>query len=179
MIDSMTLGAMRRGSESALEQLINKYYAYVCVVVINATGSRLVQEDIEEIASDVFLALWESADKVQKVKSWLAATARYKAWNKLREIREDLPLDDEIPSDRDRDALEEEIISNSERVAVKKAVFAMGVPEREIFLRHYYDSQTTVVIGEKTGISESAVKQRLVRGREKLRIILEQEVFGK
>jgi RNA polymerase sigma-70 factor (ECF subfamily) len=178
MIDSILLGAIRRENENALEQLINKYYAYVCVAIINATGNRLTREDVEETASDVFLALWESADKVQKVKSWLGATARYKARNKTRKIREELPLDDDIIAD-DLDSLDDAIIADSEKAAVKSAILAMEPPNREIFLRHYYGSQTTAVIGDEMGLSESAVKQRLVRGREKLRLILEEEGFGK
>jgi RNA polymerase sigma-70 factor (ECF subfamily) len=178
MIDSILLGSIRRGSEDALERLINKYYAYVCVVIINAAGNRLTREDIEEAVSDVFFALWESADRVQKVKPWLGATARHKARNKLRELRDELPLDYEIAADDDRSALEDAIISNSEKAAVKTAILAMDAPDREIFLRHYYGSQTTAVISEEIGISESAVKQRLVRGRKKLRLILEQEGLG-
>ena len=177
MIDSILLGSIRRENENALEQLINKYYAYVCVVIINATENRLTREDVEETASDVFLALWESADKVQKVKPWLGATARYKARNKTREIRYEMPLDDEIISDCSG-TLEDAIISDEEKAAVKSAILAMEPPDREIFLRHYYGSQTTAIIGVETGMSESAVKQRLVRGREKLRPVLEQEVFG-
>jgi RNA polymerase sigma-70 factor (ECF subfamily) len=138
----------------------------------------LTREDIEETASDVFLALWENADKVQKIKPWLGATARHKARNKLRELRDELPLDYEMTADGDSGALEDAVISNSEKAAVKTAILAMDAPDREIFLRHYYGLQTTAVIGAEIGISESAVKQRLVRGRKKLRLILEQEGFG-
>ena len=178
MIDSILLGSIRRKNENALEQLINKYYAYVCVVIINATNNRLTREDVEETASDVFLALWEGADKVQKVKSWLGATTRYKALNKTREIRDELPLDDEIVAD-DSGTLEDTIISDSEKAAVKSAIHSMESPDREIFLRHYYGSQTTAMIGKEIGMTESAIKQRLARGRGKLRLILEQEVIGK
>lgn len=176
MIDSILLGLIRRKDQNAFGQLINKYYAYVCVVIVNATSNRLTREDVEETASDVFLALWESAEKVQKVKSWLGATARYKAKNKTREICEELSLNDDIVSDSN--LLEDEIISGDEKNAVKTAILAMDAPDREIFLLHYYDSQTTAVISKKTGLSESAVKQRLVRGREKLKVALESEGFG-
>ena len=170
MIDSIMLGQVRRGNENALGGLIDKYYAYVCAIIYNAAGSVLTHEDIEETVSDVFIALWNSADKVQKVKSWLGATARNNARKKLREIRDTLPLDDEIIADGSTP--EDAIIADSEKAAVKRAILAMEQPDREIFLRHYYGEQTTAIIGEETGMSESAVKQRLVRGREKLRLVL-------
>ncbi|MDR1737088.1 MAG: sigma-70 family RNA polymerase sigma factor [Oscillospiraceae bacterium] len=175
MIDAAALGLIRRGDESALGQIIGKYSAYVCAVIRNAAGSGLTHEDVEETASDVLLALWDSAGSVQRIKPWLGATARNKAKNKLREIRDALPLDDEITALGG--TLEDAVISAGDSAAVKTAILAMGPLDREIFLRHYYERQTTATIGAETGMSKSAVEQRLVRGREKLRKVLEQEVL--
>ena len=177
MIDAILLGAIQRGNDNALEQLIEKYTAYVCVVIRNSVGDSLTHEDVEETAADVFFALWKNADKVEKLKPWLAATARNKAKNKLRELRIDLPLDDE-PSLTDMEDMESALIADDEQRAVKAAILAMGEPDREIFLRHYYDSQTVATIVAETGMTEAKVKHRLVRGRKKLRTILDrQEVF--
>jgi len=177
MIDSIALGAVRRGSENALAQIIDKYAAYVCVVIRNTIGDGLSHEDVEETASDVFFALWQNAEKMERLKAWLAATARNKAKNKLREKHPDLPLDDEIAI-ADINEIEDIIISSEEQRAVKDAILAMDALDREIFLRHYYDSQTVASIVAETGMSESAVRKRLVRGKKKLRAILNnQEVF--
>ena len=178
MIDAIALGAVRRGSEKALGQLIDKYTAYVCVVIRNTVGGNLTREDIEETASDVFFALWQNAEKVEKLKAWLGATSRNKAKNKLREACADLPLDDEIMSNS-MGEIEEDIILADERRAVREAILAMDMPDREIFLRHYYDSQTVATIVAETGMTEAVVKKRLARGKKKLRLILDkQEVFG-
>jgi RNA polymerase sigma-70 factor (ECF subfamily) len=96
MIDYMLLSAVRRGSESALKQVIDRYATYICVVIRNAVKDCLTHEDIEETASDVFFALWEKAYMVENLKPWLSATARNKAKNKLREVHANLPLDAEI-----------------------------------------------------------------------------------
>jgi len=178
MIDAIILGAIRRGSENALGQIIDKYSAYVCVIIRNTVGESLTREDIEETASDVFFALWQNAGNVKKIKAWLGATARNKAKNKLREIRTDLPLDDDILPD-DIKEIEDAILENYERQAVKDAILSMETLDREIFLRHYYDSQTVATIVAETGMTEAAVRKRLMRGKKKLRTILDrQEVFG-
>jgi len=178
MIDAVALGAIRRGSESALGQIIDKYAAYVCVIIRNAVGGSLTHEDVEETASDVFFALWQNANKVERLKSWLGATARNKAINKLREIHTDLPIDDEIATDTNND-IEDDILVEYERRAVKEAILAMDERDREIFLRFYYDSQTVATIVTETGMTEAAVRKRLTRGRRKLRLILDkQEVLG-
>ncbi|MDR0671435.1 MAG: sigma-70 family RNA polymerase sigma factor [Oscillospiraceae bacterium] len=180
-MDMVLLGAIRRGSEEALGKVIDKYNAYVCTVIRNAVGNKLSHEDIEETSEDVFLALWDHVDNIRKLKSWLAATARHKSMNKLRAIRDDLPLDDEIQFgsvEEIEDSIEDSLIAGDERAAVKAAILAMDAPDREIFLRHYYGSQTIAAIAAESGMTEAAIKHRLVRGREKLRLNLNKEVFG-
>ena len=178
MTDAMLLKTLTRGSENALEKIIDKYNAYVCAVIRNTANSRITGEDVEETSSDVFFALWENAGKVRELKAWLGATARNKALNKLREIRDTLPLDREIPSGGEND-LEEAVISEDEKNAVKSAILAMGEPDCEIFTRHYYDFQTVTEIAAETGMSGAKIKHRLARGREKLRPVLNEEVLWK
>ncbi len=178
-MDVLLLRAVRGSSENALRQIIDKYTAYVCTIIRNTVGERMAHEDIEEVASDVFFALWESVDKLKKenLKAYLGAIARNKAINKLREIRENLPLGEEfIAAD---DTPEDTLILDAERSAVKSAILAMETPDRDIFLRHYYGTQTVAAIASETGMTESAIKHRLVRGREKLRRIIDKEVFEK
>ena len=178
MVDAVALGAIRRGSERALGQLIDKYTAYVCAIVRNTVGDHVTHEDVEETASDVFFALWQNAEKVERLKPWLGATARNKAINKLREVHTDLPIDDEISADTINE-IEDAILVEYEHQAVKEAILAMDERDREVFLRFYFDSQTVATIVTETGMTEAAVRKRLTRGKKKLRLILEkQEVFG-
>ena len=176
MIDMLLLHNIRSGHEDALEQTIEKYTAYVCTIIRNTAGASLTHEDIEEVASDVFVALWDNANKVIKLKAYIAATARNKAKNKLRDVAKSMPLDERILADND-DAPESYVTSEDERKIVKSAVLNMEDTDREIFLRHYYGSQTVFDISRELGISEATIKQRLVRGRKKLRLIIEKEVF--
>ena len=74
------------GDSRALEAIIDKYSAYVQAIASNITIPPLQKEDVEEISSDVFFALWKKADSVEpgKVKAYLAAITRNTAINKLR-----------------------------------------------------------------------------------------------
>ena len=137
----------------------------------------MTHEDIEEVAADVFFALWNNADKADNLKAYIAAIARNKAKNKLREVAESLPLDESIIVD-DSETLEDTLISEDKRQMVKSAVLAMEDTDREIFLRHYYGSQTVSDIARETGLNEAAVKKRLERGRKKLGLIIGKEVYG-
>lgn len=171
MIDIIALAAVRRGDEEALRQIIQKYTPYVSAIIRNMTG--LGMEDIEEVSADVFLALWQNADKPNplKLKAYLGAIARNKAKNKLRQTHFNLPLEENmivIPEDSLINALNEE----EERRAVKRAVYSMKNPDREIFLRHYYFMQPVARIASEMNMGQSAIKHRLQRGREKLKNIL-------
>jgi RNA polymerase sigma-70 factor (ECF subfamily) len=161
------LWGIQNGSERALAKVIDKYSAYVCTVIRNTAGESLSHEDVEELASDVFLALWNNADRVRNLKAYLGRVAHNQAVNALRGIENALPLDDEIVSEEGE--VLEAVISNEEREAVKSAVMAMKNPDREIFLRYYYNSEPVAVVAEGTGLTEAAVKHRLARGRERLR----------
>jgi len=176
VIDALLLRGIRGGHEYALEQAIDKYTAYVCTIIRNTAGAALTHEDIEEVASDVFLALWENADKADRLKAYIAAIARNKAKNKIRKVAEILPLEECILADNGGTP-EVHAISEEERRMVKSAVLAMEDTDREIFLRHYYCTQTVPDISRETGMDESAVKQRLVRGRKKLKLIIDREAM--
>jgi RNA polymerase sigma-70 factor (ECF subfamily) len=175
--DYMILQSIRAGSEDALKKVILKYNAYLCVVIRNTVGGKLSYEDVEEVASDTFFALWQNPDRptARKLKSYLAAIAKNKAINKLRAYKGFLvPLDDTMQIDSDN-SLEDALLDQISKNNVKKAVLTMNATDKEIFLRHYYDAQTVPVIAKGIGLSESAVKKRLLRGKEKLKIILSQE----
>ncbi|MDR0813497.1 MAG: sigma-70 family RNA polymerase sigma factor [Oscillospiraceae bacterium] len=171
MIDIFALKAILRGDEDALVKLIDKYNAYVCAVVRGIIGG--IAEDVEEVAADVFFALWNNADKPdpQKLKAYLGGIARNKAKNKLRERVDDLPLEEDCIL-IEQSSPETNLIAGDETAAVKTALLAMREPDREIFLRHYYGLQTVAAIAGEIKMSEAAVKQRLTRGREKLKINL-------
>ncbi len=95
MEEERLLTALRAGSADALEEIIRRCGAYVYTVVRNRAGGQLPEEDLEEISSDVFLALWQHPDRVRagRLRSWLGALARNKTVDRLRRLRPRVPLD--------------------------------------------------------------------------------------
>ena len=67
MEDARLIERLRRHSRSALEDAIRRYTPYVSVTVWRtlSTGGSAFPEDVEEIVSDVFLALWEHAEELR------------------------------------------------------------------------------------------------------------------
>ncbi|HBR03030.1 MAG TPA: hypothetical protein DD738_10495, partial [Ruminiclostridium sp.] len=98
MNDSEALHAVSHGNSNALACLIDRYTPYVSAVIYNVIGSCMTQYDIEEVCSDVFLALWNNANKTDapRLKAYLGSIARNRAKNKLREMGTEIHIDDDI-----------------------------------------------------------------------------------
>ena len=180
MNDAKALRALQKGSEDALTWIIERYSAYVYTVAFHIVGQAMSPADAEEVAADVFAALWNHAETIKpsSLKSWLGTVARNTAKNKLRTAGGTLPLEDDVLI-LERDSAEEEILRNEQNRLVREAVLAMPYPDREIFLRHYYYGQKLGTIAREMDLNLSTVKTRLRRGREKLRTVLEQDFLDK
>ena len=175
LTDTSALKAIRHGDTDALELLIDRYSAYVGTIVFNIIGHEMTREDIEEVTSDVFVTLWRNADKPDgtKLKAWLGTVSRNAAKKKLREITGHLPLEEEYFDIGGSDDIEHELVVKEEARIIRSAIQTMTPPDDKIFLLHYYWLQPVSQISENLGLSVSAVKMRLSRGREKLRATLE------
>ena len=153
-----------------LELLMDRYIPYVSAVVWGILSRDMTVQDAEEIVSDVFLAAWNQAEDLQpgKVKAWLGAVARNKAKNSLRNAGFDLPLEEDVLELPDETAFEK-LEKQEQALLLRQAIDELGVKDREIFLRHYYYSQSVSHISREMKMPEATIKTRLRRGRIKLK----------
>ena len=175
MNETKAIRALRRGDEAALVWLLERYAGYVNAVLTAVLGA---DPDREELASDVFLALWTHAGQVEpgKVKAWLGAVARNKARDALRRRRPSLPLEEDVLT-LAAPGPEEAMGEREQADCLRAAVLAMEETDRDIFLRHYCLCQTVAVIARDLDMNPSTVKARLRRGREKLKKTLREGGF--
>ena len=68
MTEKRLLERIVAGDSRALAEIIKTYSTYVRTIAANITIPPLQQEDVEEVASDVFLTLWNNADAVEEGK---------------------------------------------------------------------------------------------------------------
>lgn len=179
MREETILRKLRSGDPAGLEALMERYIPYVSAIVWNILRDAMPREDGEEVVSDVFLAAWRQAYDLRpgSVKAWLGSVARHRAKNRLRKMGRDLPLEEdalEIPGDGDPSDDYERAV---ERQLVRQAVDSLPDPDREVFLRHYYYSQTVQEIARCMDLNLSTVKTKLRRGRMKLKEYLTREGY--
>lgn len=168
MTEAKALRELKNGSEEALAWFINAYTPYVTTIIHNIIGSSMDVSDVEEAAADVFVTLWSNAEKVHAVKGFLGTVARNTAKNKVRQLSQDLPLEEQILV-VDELTPETRIEKKELNAAVKRAVLKMPQPDREIFLRFYYYYESLETISEEMRLNLSTVKTKLRRGRIRLR----------
>lgn len=162
---------LNRHSRSALEKAVAQFTPYVGAVVSGVLAGRACREDLEELSADVFLALWahrEELDPAQGLRPWLGAVARNKARDWLRRSRDTLPLDDSVP-DAPEHGPEAAAEQREWAARLWAAVNALEEPDRTLFLRYYYQGDKLKDVACALGLGLSAAKQRLLRGRKKLK----------
>lgn len=168
---------LNKHSRGALDQAVNRFTPYVSAVILRTLAGRACREDVEELCADVFVALWTHADELnpeQGVRPWLAAVAKNKATDWLRTHHPAAPIPEDAP---DPSPGPEELTQRRDQSArLWAAVDALGEPDRTLFARYYYEGDKLKTIAAELGLSQTAAKQRLFRGRKALKAALQEGV---
>ena len=164
---------LQTGERQALEEIIQGYTHYLTAVAARALGPSPSREDLEEVVSDAFLALWRSRDQVEPGRSlrpFLAVIVRNLAYSKLRSRRETEEIPSHLPDSRPgpEELCEQQALHRHLRQLVEE----MEEPDRTLFLRYYFQEQPLHQVADALGLKESTAKTRLSRGRQRLKIAL-------
>ncbi len=121
--------------------------------------------DAEDITQEVFLRLYRSNETFisdENAKAWLIRVTINTAKNYLLSFYR-----------KHKVALTEDIALNDEKdYALLEALNRLNKNYRVVIYLHYYEGYPVSEIASMLGISENNVKQRLKRGRDKLRTYL-------
>lgn len=150
----------------------------------NKTGSDQVdflEEFVEEVVSDVFISLWNTAERIDyekytSIKAYIGMIARNKAKDKIRAIKSwNLELyDDVLLIDNQAERLMEQ--KEQQRI-IQKLLQQLKPMDREIFLLYYYRYFKIEEIAVQLNMNPQTIKTRLRRGRKTLRNALREEGY--
>ncbi len=170
MTEKKMIRLIQNHNTKAFEKLIDQYSHYVSAVIYNIIGVNMTREDIEEVASDVFVSIWNNPQKLcdGKVKQLLSAISRNLALNKLREVQQTVSVDENEFLLFD-DNFESEIDRYEKAEIINDALSTLSDIERDIFIRFYYLGQSSSQISEKLNITVTNVTTTLSRGRRKMK----------
>ena len=165
MTDAQLLAMLEKKPNQALRLLSERYAGLIMAIAGRVLPGR--QQDLEEIAADVLLKLWQKRGEIdpQTLRGFVITTARNLAIDRYRTLRRR----NEVPLfDHDQEAtefLEDQVLTR----VLAEQIKAMSPPDGEIFLRHHLLLETAAEIGKRFGLTESAVRARLHRMRRQLR----------
>lgn len=163
---------LKKGKEDALEFIVDKYLGLVKSAVYKILSPLEREGIIEECINDIFLSIWNNADKFNgedlDFKKWIYKIAKFKAIDYYRkEIKNtDVTIEDkEISTSR---LVEEEIISMEDRNELINLINTLEPIDRDIFTMKFFLGIKTEDIVKKLGLSRAAIDNRIYRGKKKL-----------
>lgn len=164
-----------------IEKLINEYYAYVYTIVKNLKSISLSNEDMEEIISDTFFAIWKNSKQLSQdvnIKPYLAGIAKNIIKNKYRTTHINFSIADYEEKIIDIASLQKITEENEQNEIIQKTLKEMKKGEYEVFMMFYYEALKIKDIAKRLFITESKVKVILHRVRKKIKRNLENGGYG-
>lgn len=159
-----------------INKIIDEFYRYVYKIVKNSITTLITDEDIEEIVSDVFLAVWKNSNKLSNstvMKPYIAGITKNIIRNKYREIKLDFSISDYEETLKDICNIEEIIEQKEQYKIIQNTLHMLKENEYKIFILFYYQSKKIKDISEQLNLSNSNVKTILYRIRKLIKKNLE------
>lgn len=179
MTDETIIAGIRRGDETIMDYVMNKYAKLLWTIASDVLKSVGAVQDVEECVADVFIYLWQNPGKFDprrgRLKTWLCVICRTRAIDRFRSLsaKATAPLDDATWVEQL--GLAEGLIETETRQVLLMAVEALPEPEREILIRRYYYDQKPRQIARAMHLSVKQVDNRLYRTKQKLRDTITRE----
>lgn len=156
------------------------YTPYIYKIIINR-NIKLNDEDIEEIVSDVFLALWNNRERLdlnKKMSSYLAGITKNLLSKKIRDLKSINYLEDLKEDLIEIDSLENQITKLEKNNLIMNEIEKLKKQDKDIFILYYYNSKSMKDISFILNIQEKKIKSRLFRIRKIIKRSLEKRGYS-
>ncbi|PHN06680.1 RNA polymerase sigma factor [Flavilitoribacter nigricans] len=178
--ESRWIIAARKGNRLAFRRLVEKYQNYVFTIALRILKRR---EVAEEVAQDVFLKVYTTLDSFEgksKFSTWLYTIAYRTAIDVAR--KKQLPTQ-ELADERTgnwKDDFHEDGLQRVSRQDLqqylKQAIDQLDPLDASIITLYYLHEKMVKEIAEITGLTETNIKTKLYRLRDRLRETLTQQL---
>ncbi len=181
--EGIDLLALKRLDKQAFAALIDAYGDQIYRVALRMLGN---EQDAEDVSQETFIKAYKNIQNFEgrsKISTWLYRIAVNEALMFLRKQKGIfVDIDQEIETETgdfiprqivDWCCLpEEELMSGETRSIIDQAIETLSLPNRAAFLLRDIEGLSTQEAADALGISESALKVRLMRARLALREVL-------
>jgi RNA polymerase sigma-70 factor, ECF subfamily len=177
--EHLLVASAKAGDATAFEELVNRYERKIFRLTMNITRNR---EDAEDAMQDAFMKAYSHLDSFQedsRFYTWLVRIAANEGLMRLRKRRPNqVSLDEPIESEDDfipqqiedwGPSPEQRYAQTEMRDILRSVIEELSPDFRVVFVLRDVEGLSTEETAEAVGISEAAVKSRLLRARLKLR----------
>ena len=179
--DADLVERIARGDSEALRELHDRFAGLLIGLARRIVGR---QEEAEDVVQDVFVQVWQQADRYQRsrssVSTWLVLITRSRAIDRIRTRRvvdrtaqaaHQEGSDDHASAEAPAAVIHRE---RSSRIRVEMA--QLPDEQRQVLELAYFGGLTQNEIADRTGIPLGTVKTRTLLAMRKLREALRHEV---
>lgn len=166
------------GDTKAYAMLVDKYKGLVYTIALKILRNN---EEAEETAQDAFIKAYQSLNKFKKeskFSTWLYRIVYNAAISKTRKkVLKKVDLSNEIIDNYTTDEIKSSLWileDGDKKKLINKIISGLSPEENAIITLYYYDENSTEEIAEIMGLSQSNVKVRLFRIRNKMNHELQQ-----
>jgi RNA polymerase sigma-70 factor (ECF subfamily) len=167
--DNELIDEVLRGNMQAFEKIVCRYQSMVFTLALRVAGQR---EEAEEIAQDVFIKLFKSLHtfhKKSKFSTWVYRITYNESVNFLRSSGKKIrPVELTEAAHFSLADHQNHLEITEEKQMILDSVMSLPEIERIIITLYYYEDVPVKEIAEITGLTETNVKARLFRSRQKL-----------
>lgn len=171
MKDCTIIVKLKANKEQALCVLMERYTPYIATIIFRIGQGQFSIEDIEEMTSDVFFAVWKSRDRIEKkesLKPYIAEIARNIAKSKLLVKKHTLELKEGMLEGEGTD-LVEDIVRRQEITFIKEIIEEFPEPDNSILRGYYVEEKKLKEIAKELLLPLSTVKSKVYRGKKEVK----------
>lgn len=164
-----------------IDKILDDFYGYIYIIVKNAVSISLTDEDIEEIISDVFVAIWKNSGDLSDttvLKPYLTGIAKNTIKNKYRKTQLNFSISEYEETLADNSNLQKISEENERNDIIKATLKKLKQEEYNIFIMFYYESKSIKEIAITLNCSESKIKVTLHRVRNLIKKNLSDGGYG-
>ena len=184
MIEGQTefsIEALRSGDRREFARLVDTYSGPLHRLALKMLGD---EPDAEDVLQNTFLKAFQHIHEFEgrsKLSTWLYRIASNEALMMLRKRRPEIPFTDTVHEEDDGQLSdpvqftdwcclpEDELLSSESRTALDRAVQRLPETLRIVFVLRDIEALSIQETSQALGLSETAVKTRLLRARLHLR----------
>lgn len=165
-------GALRRGDARALEAVHAQYGATVFGYLLHTLRDRAAAEDVfQQVLTEVWRRGATYDPRRASIVTWILTIARSRAIDELRRRRPEPHDPDALPTTA-VDAPQDEVL---DRWRMSHLLAQLPVEERRLLELRFYGDLSQSEIAARTGLAMGTIKSRMVRGLERLRVLMDAE----